>query len=244
MTYGDRPDYWPASANYALAPYGRGVGAHVSSVQIPPELWGDLPGTAVLWREAGQIDPRTLVRSSKLVEGTPPVWADEDIPPPPFVFTPPEIHLPEMTIPGMVPQKPPQVPPAHVDVPPPTTIPETTEPKKEIHPAWIVGGIGAGIVVVGAFVYLATKKTPRRSNPSRRRRRKSPRRSSRRRNPYAQDARGTIHYFPTEPKREKWLDRAPARKSRKVKGTTKRVKRAKKRESVKRHNAHSKVIPW
>lgn len=263
MTYPRLP-YWPASANYYLAPDGRGIDSRLVQVPIPPELWGDLPGTPAYplpreFREAGQVP---LTRG--LVAGEPPgdllalpapPWTYEEQPGtviPGFEWGPfaiPPTPIPGSAVPGIVPPPPPPpmkhlpIPgqprkPAEPAVPPPTTIPTTpAEPaKKPIPTAWVIGGALVAAVALGAIVYIAAKPS-RKRNPRRRRRRNPSRRRrrARRRNPYAADARGTVHYFPEESSRREWLARAPSKKSRRVKGSTRRVRAAKKRGAVVRH---------
>lgn len=263
MTYPRLP-YWPASANYYLAPDGRGIDTRLAQVPIPPELWGDLPGTPAYplpreFREAGQVPvTRGLVATEApgdLLALPAPPWTYEEQPGtviPGFEWGPfaiPPTPIPGSAVPGIVPPPPPPpmghlpIPgqprkPAEPAVPPPTTIPTTpAEPaKKPIPTAWVIGGALVAAVALGAIVYIAAKPS-RKRNPRRRRRRNPSRRRrrARRRNPYAADARGTVHYFPEESSRREWLARAPSKKSRRVKGSTRRVRAAKKRGAVVRH---------
>lgn len=247
MTY-PRSDYWPASSGYFDAPEGRGLGQSLWTVPIPPELWGDLPGTPS-YPLPPQLDPFDDAGASRLrIPGF--EFGGYELPPTPvevpggLIYDATAIPVPE--VPGFVPPPPgggmqhlpfPGQPPASSRVPPPTTIPDEPkdEPKKPIPMAWILGGAFAAAVALGAVVYLATKKTtPRRRNPRRRPVRRRARRA-RRSNPYASDAAGVVHYFPEESSREQWLARAPSRKSRRVKGSKRKVRKAKAAGRVVRH---------
>lgn len=204
----------------------------------PPEFGATDPG--VIFEDVPEAPPYTIPGLE---------WAGRTVLPP-MVITPGEGPLPPypgMAVPGL-PTVPPPLqhlpipgqPPPPPAVPPPTTIPTTpVEPKKPIHVGWIIGGVGLALVAGGAIIYLATKKTPRR-NPRRRRRSNPRRRRARRRNPYAADAQGTIHFFPSETSQTRWLARAPSRKSHRVKGSTRRVRKAKGRGTVVRHRNKAK----
>lgn len=158
-----REPYWPASAQYALAPFSQNVqGNRLASRPIPVELGGDLPGTyaypAPRGREsgaapapiAGQIPFRSISTNlpAPSILAVSQQMPDDDEPTVEWGTN--EIELPPMIIEG--------------DVPPPTSIPTTPpkeEPKKGISTGWIVAGSLVGLVAVGGIVYLGTRAARR-----------------------------------------------------------------------------------
>lgn len=238
-----RPDYWPVSANYYLGPNVRGVGQRLYTKPIPPELWGDMPGTPAygspdMYLETGDAGAgAVIVRSA---HGAPRMHGEAG-----QRGYVPALRVQPSEVP--TPQSAPQTA-LLAPVPPPTTVPEEPPAKKGISTGWIIGGsLLAGVALLGA-IYLATKKGPRRRrNPSRRRRRRARARRRRRNHGWAQSDTsfvvlevpdGPYERNPSRRRRRARRARAGARKRanapRRARRRARAARRARKRASPRR----------